>query len=138
MRRYTRPRPGLYGSSEFLEFLGRPLAQPAQRDRGGAVESGAEAGHGVLELGVSESRPDSGFVNVRLDSTGQVVRARFSGFIPGYRLAPGDELCVELVDDGWRTVPEVRHTIKHRDRIEFWGVNRLTGEFRLLAENYYE
>lgn len=136
--RYTRPRPGLYGSSEFVDFLKRMLSEPALRARGVADVRSENEESGVAELGVHEGDADEGFVNVRLDSTGEVVRARFSGFVPGYRLEVGDELGVEFVGGRWRSIPEVRHTIRHKDRIEFWGMNRLTGEFRLLAENHYD
>ena len=136
--RYTRPRPGLHGSSDFVHSLRRVLTESTQRDRGYASILGGDREPGPVELGVHESAAGEGYVNVRLDSTGQVVRARFSGFVPGYELEVGDELGVEFVDDGWRTIPEVRHTIKHRDRIEFWGTNRVTGEVRLLAQNHYE
>ena len=116
----------------------RVLTQPALRGRGLAARFAVDDEAPIAELGVHESDAGEGFVNIRLDSTGEVVRARFGGFTAGYRLEVGDELSVEFVEDEWRTLPEVRHTIEHRDRVEFWGLNRVTGEFRLLAENHYE
>lgn len=136
--RYIRPRPGLYGSKDFVDFLRR--APLASAPGGGAVAGvrSEDGEFGGVHPGVHESDVDEGNVNVRLDSTGEVVQARFSGFLPGYRLEVGDELGVEFVDGRWRTIPEVRHTIEHTDRIEFWGMNRMTGRFRLLAVNHYE
>ena len=136
--RYVRPRPGLHGSSDFVDFLKQVLSKPTLRDSGVASTLTVDDELGLAELGVHESDADKGYVNIRLDSTGEVVRARFSGFLPEYRLKVGDELCVEFVDDEWQTIPEVRHTIEHSDRVEFWGLNRITGEFRLLADNHYE
>ena len=136
--RYTRPRPGLYGSKDFVDFLKQMRLEPAPGARAVASVRSENDQSGIVQQGVHESEADEGYVNVRLDNTGEVVRARFSGFVPGYRLEVGDELGVESVDDGWRTIPEVRHTIKHTDRIGFWGMNRITGEFRLLAVNLYE
>lgn len=137
-RAYTRPRPGLYGSKEFFDFLAQVLSEPELRARGVASVRSQNHESGLVEPGIHESDADKGYVNVKLDSTGEVVRARFSGYAPGHKLKIGDELGVEFVDDEWRTIPEVRHTIKHRDRVEFWGMNRITGEFRLLAKNHYE
>lgn len=136
--RYIRPRPGLHGSKEFVDFLRRALPEPALSAGGVAGVRPEDAEFAGAHPGMHESDADEGYVNVRLDSTGEVVRARFSGYLPGYRLEVGDELAVEFVDGGWRTLPEVRHAIKHTDRVEFWGMNRLTGEFRLLAVNHFE
>lgn len=136
--RYIRPHPGLYGSTEFVDFVKQMLLEPELRARGVASVRSEGEESGFAQLGVHESDADEGYVNVRLDDTGEVVRARFSGFVPGYRLEVGDELAVEFVDGRWRTIPEVRHTIRHTDRIEFWGMNRISGGFRRLAVNHYE
>ena len=136
--RFVRPREGGYGSQEFRSTL-RRLRFSGQSSGAGPSGSTPPAHEfGPVELGVYESDADRGFVHVRLDSTRQMVQADFDGFMPGYQLEAGDELSVEIVDGGWRTMPEVRHTIKHPDRIEMWGINRITGKYRLLIENYYE
>ena len=38
----------------------------------------------------------------------------------------------------WRTIPTVKYTIRHHDRIEFWTRNRRTGGFRQLATSSYQ
>ena len=136
--RLTRPRSSGHGSEEFVAFLRNLRHRPDLRGLSPPSEHVEPDEDDFAKLGVYESDGTEGYVNVRVDSTGELVEAKFSGFPPGYRLEVGDELCVEFVADEWRTLPEVRHTIEHSDRIEFWSANRTSGEFRFLAESYYE
>ena len=90
-------------------------------------------------MGVYESTADDEeHVRVRVDSTGEVVGARLAGFAPDHRFEPGDELALEVVDGAWQTMPHVSHMVRHPDRIEFWTINRNTGDFRLLAKTRRE
>ena len=136
--RLVRPHPGRYGSREFINYLRRVRAASEPRGVVGVDPNSDDSGLGRVEFGVYESDADDGYVNVRIDRTGELMRAEFGGFLPEHRLEVGDELSIELVAGAWRTMPEVRHTIRHLDRIQFWSVNRITGGLRLLAESYYE
>ena len=128
----TRPRPGSPGSEEFLDFLAQVRRDPRRTPAPPPINAAA------VELGSYESDAGEGHVWVRLDSTGETVRAELSGFLPEYRLEPGDEIGAAFVDGAWRTIPNVRYTIRHHDRIEFWTRNRRTGGFRQLATSSYE
>ena len=87
-----------------------------------------------LESGVYESDADHGDVWVRRESTGEVVRAKLSGYPPGFALEPGDQTALELVDGVWHTVPSIAETVTLNTRVEWWTSNLRTGRPRFLAE----
>ena len=130
--RTTRPRPGSLGSQEFLDFLAQVRRDPRRTPAPSPINAAA------VELGTYESDAGEGHVWVRIDSTGETVRAALSGFLPEHRLERGDELGAVVVGGAWRTIPTAKYTIRHHDRIEFWTRNRRTGGFRQLATSSYE
>lgn len=153
------PRGGVAPSEDFLAWLKSGGLEPAASERGpstlrrisrifGASPAAPAARSSQAqvrteltvptELGVYVSSTADGRVRVQLDSTGEVVSAAFWGFSPGFEPEAGDELCVEFVDEDWRTIPSVKFRIEHPDRIELWTVNRSTGAFRLLSRLFFE
>ncbi len=89
-------------------------------------------------MGIYVSSAGRGNVQVRIDSTNEIVEARLTGFAQDYVLEPGDEIGVEYVEGGWQTIPNVKYVVHHESRIEFWTINRQSGALRLLAESFYE
>jgi len=129
---HRRRGSALAGSHEFELFLSaREIEEPGTDTTDGIINS-PRSSHEPALMGVYESTEGDGQVMVRLDDTGEIVKARLAGFSPEYRFEPGDELAVEVVDGEWQTLPNVRHTIAYRDRVDFWSRNRWTRRFRLL------
>ena len=91
-----------------------------------------------VNAGVCLAPAGEGYVWVRLDESGRLVRAVLAGLPAGVSFEPGDELGVEAVDGAWQTLPDVRREITHPDRREFWTTNRNTGNLRMLAEIRYD
>ena len=96
--------------------------------------AGAEPPDSGLETGMYTSDADDGHVWVRRGSAGEVVRARLSGYPPGFELEPGDRTALELVDGLWHTIPSITETVRLNTRVEWWTQNLRTGRPRFLAE----
>ena len=91
-----------------------------------------------LESGTYESSAGPEHAWVRRDSSGETVRARIAEYPSDFVFEPGDETGIELVDGVWHTLPSVVHMMRLKGRVEWWTRNRITGEFRFLAEKRFE
>lgn len=91
----------------------------------------------LVESGLFEAHADSDHAWVRRDATGEVVQVNMAGFPPGFIIEPGVETGIELVDDVWHALPSVVYSVRLNTRIEWWTMNRLTGEILLLAEHHF-
>ncbi len=129
----VRSKNQAFGSKEFLDAVAEIRAGD-----GSTFSAVVVPAYPRVELGTCVSSVDEGYVQVQLDSSRRTVHARVDGFTSEYILEVGDELGVERVDDEWRTIPSVKHVIQHERRIEFWTINRVTGAFRLLAEQAFD
>ena len=98
------------------------------------TSAAAEPPDSGLESGMYESDAGDGHVWVRRESTGEIVRAKLSGYPPGFALEPGDQTALELVDREWHTVPSIAETVILNTRVEWWTRNLRTGRPRFLTE----
>lgn len=87
-----------------------------------------------LETGLYEFADGPDHAWVRLDSTGETVRADITAYPQDFAFEPGDETGVELLDGVWLALPSVVRTVRLNTRIEWWTRNLRTGGLRLLAE----
>ena len=133
-----RPRPGLIGSREFVASMGTLRSRPEILRHGPEANSEGIVPSEQVALGTYDSDAGEGEVWVRLDRSGELELARTAGFAPQFEFQFGDEIGVQVLDGVAQTIPTVKHTIVHEDRVEFWAVNRATGRFRLLASSSYE
>ena len=101
---------------------------------GGGPSSPSEPYVPGLESGLYESDAGPDHAWLRLDSTGETVRARITAYPPDFAFEPGDETGIELVDGVWHALPSVVRTVRLETRIEWWTWNHRNGEYRLLAE----
>lgn len=109
------------------------MTQETELPGSGPSERGEPSVSG-LESGTYESDAGPGHVWVKRDTSGETIRARFTGYPPDFAFEAGDETGIELVDGEWHTIPAVVHTVRLDSRIEWWTMNRRTGHFRLLTE----